>query len=510
VAVGFAIAANGCGTGDGASRSPTDSHESTGKQVEVDLEVRGHDADSWTDLTVLSIADPRDSGAAGDGFADDTAALQAALDSLDGGGIVPIDANTTYRTTDVVRIRNDHVKLWAPDGSGRIIADTDGRKRRQAIVVDGASHVGLFGFELSSTADRRLYALEDSAVVLDEATDTEIVGLEIANSASAAIMVFGRSTRTFVSDNVIHHTWADAVHFTDGAQDAWVWDNRFFTEEPWPGDDGIACVTYGSGPRCGRMEWWNNIHFGSGWGRGMAVVGGEDIDIHHNTVRGTGAAGILVASEPSYDTAGSTRITVRHNVVVDAGHAVPHPGILISGLDGSISDVVVADNIVLSATGREAFRAEGEVDNLLHTGTTTPGEHPGAVLDAAADFEPSTTIRTVLGTHDPTLVAERDRRGLFRVQVRRNEQTGHFEQRFEYLVTGPRPELKKWRNELIGESTLFCPAGPIVGLVEVDCQLVARTPIPVRVPVELEPLSFVALRLLTWGGSALWSHLNDL
>ncbi len=496
----LAAVAVACGTGGGVQSGSGQATSET-----VDTEMVGHDSESWGPLSVLPVIHPGDFGAVGDGLTDDTLALQSALDSLVDGGILRVDADTTYRTTDVVRITNDHVKLWSPSGSGGILADTEGVDRRQAVIVDGASNVGLFGLRFESTADRRLTALEDSAVVLDGAHGSEIVGLEVSNSASVAVMVFGASSMTYVTANNIHHTWADAVHFTDGAHDAWVWNNHFFTEEPWLGDDGIACVTYGSGAPCRRMEWWGNVHLGSDWGRGLAVIGGEDIDIHHNFVQGTGAAGIIVASEPSYETAGSRRITIRNNVIVDVGHAVPHPAILISGLEEPITDVAVADNIVVAATDREVFRAEGDVDNLQHTGTEHhQGLDSAGLDDERADRSPL-RARAVMATRDPALVAEQYRPGLYRVHVGAGPDEGELRQRFEYLVTGPRSGLEDWRADLAGVSALFCPdPADTVG----DCRLVVRTPEPVELPDYLGPLSFAELRLLAAQQPELWRYVD--
>ena len=56
------------------------------------------------------------------------------------------------------------------------------------------------------------------------------------------------------------------------------------------------------------MEWWGNTILHTGWGRGYAVIGGEDIFIHHNWAIGVAGAGLIVASEPAYDSATSARI----------------------------------------------------------------------------------------------------------------------------------------------------------------------------------------------------------
>ncbi len=294
---------------------------------------RDHADAAWSPLTVMAVVDPIDHGAVGDGLADDREAIEAAIEALpDEGGIVYLDRGLRFRLDDVTRIRRDHVKLWSPDGQAEILqrsGDTD-----TALICEDVIGCGFFGLRIRADADERRYALEDSQIVADSAEDTEIVGNDISGGPSAGVFFFGGSRGAHVEGNYVHRTWADSVHFTDGTREAWVWDNTFYGEDPGRGDDGIACVTYGDGPRCGDMEWWDNVHLGSSWGRGYAVVGGDTIAIHHNFARDTAAAGILVASEGSYDTPGSSDIEIRDNVVVGAGRVVPHPAILISALNG--------------------------------------------------------------------------------------------------------------------------------------------------------------------------------
>ena len=107
------------------------------------------------------------------------------------------------------------------------------------------------------------------------------------------------STESYVEGNYVHHTWADHIHHTNGARQSWVWNNFIFNDQVSKGDDGVACVTYGpTSTRCADMEWWRNTHLGTGWGRGYAVIGGDDINIHHNWAIGVAGAGLIVASEP--------------------------------------------------------------------------------------------------------------------------------------------------------------------------------------------------------------------
>jgi hypothetical protein len=456
---------------------------------------------------VLSVVDVRDFGAVGDGAADDTAFIQAAVDAVQGQGGVVWFSPGSYRTSDILRIDKDKVKLWSANGQAGLISIADGVPRRQAVVVT-AANVGIFGLRFNSDADRRLTALEDSAVALDGAVATEVVGLEITNSASAAVFVFGASRETYVDGNAIVNTWADGVHFTDGSQQAWVWNNGYFTEAPTNGDDGVACVSYGSGPRCGRMEWWNNTHYGSSWGRGLAVVGGEDIDIHHNVVVFTGAAGILVASEPSFDTSGSERIRIRDNVVIGAGHAVPHPAILVSALDGAISHVVIDDNVVVDDYGYGSFRVEGDVSSIDHQGTTVVADAASIPGLTSARDRPVPKDTTVLATRDTSSVDDRYRPGLYRVQLRPDPASSGFQQRFEYVVTGEAESIERWSAGVSGIRATFVAPDP-GNEGDHEQFLVLRTGEPTTIPHDLHPVGFAELRRVSATLPDLWAYLDE-
>ena len=314
--------------------APTTSEPSTDdSDGNPDVDLPPDPVPEWAPLAAITVVDPIDFGASGDGETDDLPAVEAAIAALPAaGGIVYLGDGLSFLTTDVLRITTDHVKLWSPDGQGEIKQVINGNRRRQAIICEHSDGCGFFGLHLRSDASSRFDALEDHQIAVNDGINTEIVGNEIEGGAAAGIFFTGGSRTAYVEGNYIHHTWADSIHFTGGTRDAWVWSNVFFNEEPSRGDDGIACVTYADSPRCGDMEWWNNTHLGNAWGRGYAVVGGKQIEIHHNFARDTAAAGILLASEPSFNTRGSREIFVHDNVLYRTAAVVRnHSGILVSG-----------------------------------------------------------------------------------------------------------------------------------------------------------------------------------
>ncbi len=447
----------------------------------------GTAAGAWSALQAMTVVDPRDFGAVGDGRADDTAALQRAVNSLSpGGGIVYIADGAVYKTSNLVKIEDDHVKIWARSGRGQIYARTGSDRNRQAIICQDNDGCGLFGLRLGSDSSRRLAAREDSRVVLDGATNAEVVGLDVNNSASAAIFIYGRSRTSYIEGNHVHDSWSDSVHFTDGSRKAWVWDNTFHSSAATKGDDGLACVTYGNASPCGDMEWWGNTHLGSGWGRGFSVIGGDGITIHHNLARQTAGAGIIVASEPSYDTPSSSNISIYDNILFQTGRVIPHPGILISGQSAPISNVTVRNNVVVESANGEAFRREGDTSSINETNTMTSADRLPKVLPVV-DGARRAKSTDILKTRDTSFVDQSRRRGLYRIHVQRAAQGGVFQQRFEYVVAGPGSAVDRW---------LASSSGAVVERSTVGSEVfaVVLTPVPSVVPNELRPVPFAELR----------------
>ena len=216
-----------------------------------------------------------------------------------------------------------------------------------------------------------------------------------------------------------------------------MWNNFILNDAPTLGDDGIACVTYGpSSTRCGAMDWWGNTVLHSGWGRGYSVIGGDDIHIHDNWAIGAAGAGIIIASEGSYNSASSSRITVDHNTVTQCGHTIGHPGILISGMNASaepLSDLALEQNVSADNI-HGAYRAEGDFTNVVNTEMSSDAGAFPAPLPSEADVHMADT--GILRTRDTSHVAAESRRGLYRIHVRANPAGGGFQQRFEYVFQG--------------------------------------------------------------------------
>lgn len=303
-------------------------------------------------------------GAVGDGVTDDGAALQRALDGVTPGTILDFPAGT-YPYADILTLARNDVVLR---GEGAVLRARN--PARQALMI-GGDRAAVIGLTLLGAARERLDSLESAQLVIT-GRFVQVVGNTVSGGASAGIFAFG--ARDFrIAGNHVHTTKADGIHITEGARDGMVEANRVHET----GDDLIAVVSYR--PRAdqqgkstlsrnilirGNTVWANN------WGRGITVVGGEDVAIIGNSIRNIpAAAGIYLSQENAYRTYGDRRITVADNYVAEvqtrrspSGAAHPrHGAIDINSSNEAPHEFFDIENNVVEGAGFAGIRLLGEV-----------------------------------------------------------------------------------------------------------------------------------------------------
>jgi parallel beta-helix repeat protein len=162
--------------------------------------------------------------------------------------------------------------------------------------------------------------------------------------------VLGGSNGT-IADNVVTGSYADGIHLTGGSHDITVKGNQVRDV----GDDLIAVVSYlDDGVVCANIMITDNDVRGQTWGRGISVVGGRDVTVQRNSIADTSGAGVLVNSDGSYGTYGTTGVKVSQNTIsnTDRSH-IHHGGIHVEGQPGQVvQDTIVSDNTISDANYR--------------------------------------------------------------------------------------------------------------------------------------------------------------
>lgn len=304
-----------------------------------------------------------DFGAVGDGRTDDTVALRRALSEVAAGSTLTFARGRTYLHADVLTLAVADVVL---SGGGTLLATAE---ERSALRIEAAD-VTVDGLTLAirrttrrwdSPDQHRLYAGSSRRLVIRGVTVT----------GSAASGIFLADVDDFrLEDVAVRDTRADGVHLTKGSRNGTVVRPRL----SGTGDDGLAVVSYlEDGEPCRAIRVESPVVRGTKGGRGVSVVGGEDVSYTDIDVEGSRAAAVYVACEGDpYFTAPVRGVRIEDGVVRGANTdaAIDHGSVLIfSGReDGEVDDVEVS-GLRITGSPRSASWQVG----VVTTGGTTTG-----------------------------------------------------------------------------------------------------------------------------------------
>ncbi len=266
--------------------------------------------------------DVRRFGATGDGHSDDTAALRRALTALKPGQTLVFAAGTYLHSARLV-IDTPRVTLH---GRGATLHATNPADQALLIQADG---VRITGFTLTAITDRRRDTPWESRIAVwrhgrglpplarIEIRDNRIVESGApesprANSSSSAAIFVHNAQHFVVEGNLVRRSLADAIHITGGSRHGRVLGNTVRES----GDDMVGVVSYSTDDQLvGDILIADNDLSGQYWGRGVSVVGGQDVTIAANAIDATThAAAIYLARESnSFNTSGVRNVRVQGN-----------------------------------------------------------------------------------------------------------------------------------------------------------------------------------------------------
>lgn len=177
--------------------------------------------------------------------------------------------------------------------------------------------------------------------------------LIIEGVAQDAIFCYRGATNVVVAGKITaRNTGADSFHITDGCS------NFDWMAELWAygsGDDDFAVVSYHSNGRMVKNIRWREVHGRSqtGDGRGLSVVGGQDVTCDSFDFDGTTAAAVYAAAESSFDTYGVNNFTATGKAYNVDQHNIHSANVAI------FSDVVgeVIQNVNITLTSSDPLKA---------------------------------------------------------------------------------------------------------------------------------------------------------
>ncbi|MBL8160099.1 right-handed parallel beta-helix repeat-containing protein [Candidatus Saccharibacteria bacterium] len=300
------------------------------------------------------VLDIRSLGVACDGVLDDTGPLQAALSTLKPGQTVKIPEGVTCRHNDLLHITQPGVRI---EGPGTLMATNEERSGMWLM----AKGITLENLKLTIGATTKRWEAYEQQRLRLAADDITIRKVKIEGSAAAGMYIGGKSGNFLVEDVEVLNTRADGIHTTQGAHDGII--RRPLVSGV--GDDGVAMVSYVQDVDVVRAvtiespKILNNTN-----GRGISVVGGEDITYKDIHIEGSNAAAVYIAAEGQWNTHGVKRVKVLGGSISGANTnaAVDHGAVfLYSSQDQYAVEDTVLQDITITDTNPAISRQVGIV-----------------------------------------------------------------------------------------------------------------------------------------------------
>lgn len=323
-----------------------------------------------------SVVSVCDFGARGDDDLDDTAAIKAALQAagkLKPAGWVLVPAGR-YRYNEIIEVNGLTVR---GEGATRTILEATNRMKSSWRITGRRAELCDLSLRTVGPPGRRESTPATTGVEVFQAHPFALEGLRVGPVASAGILVResgGTAAQpALIAGCEVAGTQADGIHLTAASAYIDVRGNRVHEV----GDDGIAIVSYRDNPGSCREIRVTENEVRNGRARGLSVVGGEDVEIERNRVSGTLMAGILIASESSFDTRATSRVLVRGNRLdhtASQGHG-GHAAIDLEGRDDGtalVRTVEVQDNRISDAP-RAGIRIGAHVADVAVRGNRVTG-----------------------------------------------------------------------------------------------------------------------------------------
>jgi hypothetical protein len=330
---------------------------------------------------------------------DHTALLQGYFDSLQPGQTLNLGGHT-FRHSGVLRVSVAGVKI---EGNGATLQATN--DATSAVQIN-ADNVTVNNLTLTAPLTGPRYTTPDQQKVVIQGNGVTLNDVTIKGSASGGVFISAASNFTLNRVRVIRSR-ADGIHMTNGSNNGKL--NNCTTE--WTGDDGFAVVSYANDVGVSHdIVIESPTVNGTTWGRGLSVVGGQNITYNNIAVSKTDAAGVYIAAEPSYNTLGVNNVTVTGGTVTDANVSatVQHGAVLVYAGNKSVSAVTISGLTVVDApplAGRNlgVVVGTGTVSNIAFRDIAIQQSTSLPIMGGNAPRSSWTATRLTLNGHPATV-----------------------------------------------------------------------------------------------------------
>lgn len=319
--------------------------------------------------------------------------------ALKSGGAVRFGPGT-YRHNRVVNVDRPGIAFVGRDAT--LLA---GDPSHAAIFVSGDGS-SLRDLTITSTDPRTRGDRNEHSGIAVMGRRNAIFRVRVSRSKSAGIIVLGAQD-FLIACSAVSGTKADGIHVSRESQNGRVISNTVWNSE----DDGIAVVSYRPDRQAAHVVIEGNTVGHIRWGRGIAVVGSNNVIIRRNTISSVAmAAGIIVAREAFWNTHGAANVLIEANSIsdiqqslapLDGRERTAQAAIDINSDDDdpalAVTDVRIVRNTV-RGSGYDGIRlngnvarvsiSENELEDIARANLTVvhgpPGQHI-ACRDGAAD-----------------------------------------------------------------------------------------------------------------------------